>query len=233
MASDAKRWRWLGAAALVVLVGLALLVVLLPWRAKVKGATPAERIACICRLADGHRWGAVDAIAAAAAEDPDASVRRAAVLCLGKFHRPTDRNVVEACTRDAAPRVREAAAMTLARYADPRAADRLAEMARDDDSEPVCLAAAVALDLQGGPAALVALVDLMEKSHQVPVREQAGKLLVKKFGVIVTPNPNDSREWLNLIEMIRGVDSVRAAYQQLDRPLESHPENLIPQTPNH
>jgi len=210
-----------------VVLALVLFKVLFFGPAKVTGETPAERIACICRLADDQPFGAADAIAAAAAHDPDAAVRRAAVLCLGKFHHMSDWQLVEACTHDSAPSVREAAAMTLARYADTGAVDRLAQMVSDDGSEAVRLGALAALDLQASPAALVALLEIMEGSPETSSQVRACELLEKKFGIPVKPDPGDSTRWNHLVEMLKCFDEVQDAYRQVGKPLERHPEHLI------
>ena len=111
----------IGAAAALGAVALA---VALRDRAEVTGQTPRQRVDAICRLADDRPSGAAAAIAAVA-DDQDASVRRAAMVALGKFAAGEYRGVIEAGTRDADPTVRSAAAASLGRLADDDAVARL------------------------------------------------------------------------------------------------------------
>lgn len=128
MADTFKR-RWVVFALVAgVIVAASAAVLGFSARARISGATPAERVACICRLADARAWGAGEAIAACAAQDADASVRRVAVLALGRY-RGEQRPAIEAATRDPDAAVRAAAAMTLGLCRDEAAARRLGELA--------------------------------------------------------------------------------------------------------
>ncbi|MHC4718046.1 MAG: HEAT repeat domain-containing protein, partial [Planctomycetota bacterium] len=111
----------------------------------VDGRTPQERIDQIARLADRKPLGAADAIARAAVEDPDATVRQAALVALGRFVDRDHRPAVDAATKDPDPRARSGAAVTLGRYGDDRAADALGRLASEDPDQQVRLAAVTGL----------------------------------------------------------------------------------------
>ena len=230
-----------------MLAGVALLVVVtaamgLMSRAKITGETPAERIACIGRLADEQPWGAALVIAEAAVAESDDEVRRAAVIALRKFA-ADHREAVEACTRDRSARVRAAAACTLGRLADADAARRLGRMLNDGkEDEAVRAAAAAGLADNDSPEATVLLVRTME-AHSIPnVQDHAAAVLVRKYALIrVKANPQAISEfrrkqranWLDLVETVKMLSETKTAFEKLDQPLVLRPENLIKRPVDH
>lgn len=211
-------------------------------RAKLVGDTPAERIACICRLADDRPWGAGGVIATAAAEEPDQRVRRAAVVALGRFH-PDHREVVEAATRDPSAEVRAAAAGTLGLWADTDAAKRLGEIFNDaGEDESVRAAAVAALYGNNCASATVLLVTAMENHPNQDLRDHASAVLVKKYGLIqVKARPEavaeyrqkNTKYWLDIVETIKMLPATRSAFRELGRPLVLHPSNVLPRSQEH
>ena len=170
----ANRFNWLQLAGTFVVV-VALVVVLFAigrdGPARVEGDTPAERIACINRLAADRPAGAGDAIAHAAIDEPHALVRQAALMALGELandgqYRPT----FEAGTRDVAPWAREVATEALGRFADAAAVRRLGELVATDPTSGVRCAAARGLAQIATPPAVALLVEAVEKNVYPPVR---------------------------------------------------------------
>ena len=199
MVRDSRKRIWIGIGGATAVCVVLVLVAALPGKARVEGTTSAERVASVCRIADARPAGAARAIAEAAVGDPDASVRRASVLCLGKFARSADRAAVDTASRDADDTVRAAAALTLARRGGEDDAERLKEMVCDDSSETVRAAAADGLALDGSPVAVVALLEVMESGPTPEIRLTAGTALTKKYGVVTTLDPNDSDLWGNAV----------------------------------
>jgi len=230
-----KQYRWMiafGAAGAVVVV-LTAMVVRRVGRAQLTGATPAERKACISRLAARRPPGAGEAIAGAAG-DADASVRLVALISLRQFVDEAHRPAVEAGTRDPAPQVRAAAAATLAGYDDASAADRLAEMARDDDDPKVRQAAMEALGDCQAPKALVLLVETMDKGDDRRLRSRAADVLAEKYSIRHEGlELSDPRQWRHFVELVKGAPGVAEAFRECSRPLERHPEDLIPGREDH
>ena len=226
------------AVALAALAGVAGLT----GRARVTGDRPADRIASIGVLADTEPWGAAEAVAAAATDDQDAEVRRAAVIALRKFV-PDHRETVASATSDRSPRVRSAAATTLGRLADGPATERLGEMINDDEEEDAVRAAAAAgLAGNESPEATVLLVRAMESHAVADVRTGAAAVLIRKFGLVrVKPIPeiigkfraNNLAEWLDLVETVKMMKETRAAFAKLGEPLVLHPENLVKRNTEH
>lgn len=211
-------------------------------RAKLVGDTPAERIDCICTLADKQPWGAGDVIAAAATEEPDQQVRRAAVVALGKF-RPDYREVVEAATRDSAAEVRAAAVGTLGLWADTEAAKRLGEIFNDAaEDKSVRVAAVAALFGNKSATATVALVTAVEHHPDQGLRDHASAVLVKKHGLVQVRAHHQAiakyrrtynKSWLDIVEFIKMKPETKSAFEQLGLPLVLHPQNLLPHAPCH
>ena len=177
--NERRRW-WLILGGILVGGGLLLLAGQGLSRARVTGDTPRQRIESICRIADSKPWGAIDAIARAAAEDPDAGVRAVAVTVLAKFGPGEKRETVMQATRDEAPAVRAAAAQTLAMFRDELAIRRLAEMAGAEAQPEVRLAAVDALrdcaTVEAGQA-LFALMDSTDAKVRVKAFESLMNLL--------------------------------------------------------
>ena len=244
MAMNASRKKTRLVVLVIIAVALVVLVVAgrLTGRAKVTGDKPAERIASIGVLADSEPWGAAEALAAAATDDQDAEVRRAAVIAMRKFI-PDHRETVTAATSDRSPRVRSAAAMTLGRLADGPTAERLGEMINDDNEEDAVRAAAVAgLVGNDSPEATVLLVGAMESHALDDIRDGAAAVLIRKFGLVrVKPVPEiiakfrakSRAEWLDLVETVKMMKETKAAFAKFGRPLILHPENLVKRNTEH
>lgn len=199
----------IGVAAALAAVATA---VALRDRTEVAGQTPRQRIEAICRLADERPGGAADAIAAAA-DDQDPSVRRAAMVALGKFAADKYRGVIDAGTRDADPTVRSAAAASLGRLADDDAVARLGKVLAGDADERVRLAAVTGLARAGTDRAIVMLVETAEKDKSTRLRRQAMAALTSRYGIRFhnPPDPDDADAWSRAMGKIRRIPGVRKA----------------------
>lgn len=217
-------------------LGVATIALRLANSADLTGGTPAERAASIGRLADEQPWGASSVIAAAAANEADQEVRRAAVIALRKFAADR-RKTVEASTRDRSARVRAAAACTLGKLTDKAATRRLGEMLNDsDEDDSVRAAAASALAGNKTPQATVLLVRAMESHPKAEVRDYATAALIHNSGLLrIKANPRavaeyrkkNRAEWADLVETIKMIPATQAAFAKLNQPLAMHPENLV------
>ena len=228
----------LGAVSLYAVTAVALH---LSHRAEITGDTPAKRAASIGRLADEQPRGTSSVIAAAATNEPNQEVRRAAVMALRKFaaeHRKT----VETATRDKSDLVRAAAAGTLGKLADEPAARRLGEMLNGDEEDSVRTAAASALAGNKTPGATILLVRAMEGHGDMEVRDHATAALIHNFGLVrIKASPRavaryrrqKRAEWVDLIESIRMIPAIQAAFAKINEPLVLHPERLIPRPNKH
>ncbi len=203
-----------GAAGAVVLAVIALPMAVSS-RARLTGKTPQERIACICRLADLQPRGAVEALAAAAINEPDVGVRRAALIGLGRFRSPAARRAVEDGTKDKSASVRAAAAATLGLCNDDDAAARLGDILAGDPQEEVRLSAVAGLGRIGRPKAVAVLVEAMERNDSTNVRREALVTLLKRFqaGFTRPPDPRDTAKWGELMRQVRRMPSVKAAME--------------------
>jgi len=192
-----------------------------PGRAKISGQTAEDRIAAIRRLADEQPRGAADAIKSAAT-DPDAGVRQAAMVCLGRFKRPEDRGTIEAGTRDASEAVRAAAAGTLGFYADEAAADRLGEVLTTDTAPAARIGATQGLARARGPKAYVFLAEAMDQDPDPQVRLKAMQRLLRlmKLRRQNPPDPRDLPRWRSLTAKIRAFHPVQDAFKRV-RPTAS------------
>lgn len=199
--------------------------------AKVEGATPKERIASICGLADNQARGAADAIAIAAADDPDPMVRRAALFTLERFAAPKYRPVVESALSDPDERVRASAAATLGRYGDEAAADRLQELGAKDPSEVVRLAVVDGLEKNAAAKAIVHLVRAMENSEDLNVRLRALHALARRCDLpLRSIMPNDTKWWRNDVEMIKEQPEVILAFRITRTRLRLKPSDVVADT---
>jgi len=190
-----------------------------PRRAQITGRTAEDRIDTIGRLADEQPRGAADAIKSAAT-DPDAGVRQAALVCLGRFKRPEDRGTIEAGTRDASEAVRAAAAGTLGFYADDDAADRLGEILTTDTAPAARLGATQGLARAGGAKAYVFLAEAMDQDPDPQVRLKAMQRLLRLMK-LRRPNPPDPRDlpkWRALTAKIRAFHPVQEAFEKVRPP---------------
>ena len=209
------------AAVIVVAAGVA--------KARVEGATPQDRIACICRLADEKPWGAGDAIAEAALEDSDVTVRQAALVALGRFVESKYRSTVEQCTRDASAIIRAAAAGTLGFYGDDAAADRLGEMVSGDPDEGARIGAGVGLGRCGSSRSIVWLLEAAEDEKYPDVQFRAIYELYQKLGMrYIGAKPAKVSNWKRqaafIAEYVKSYPQVQQAYGKMSRKLIRRPE---------
>lgn len=182
--------------------------------AKVVGDTPEQRIASICKLADKQARGAANAIAVAAADDPDPMVRRAALFTLERFVAPKYRPVVESALTDDDERVRAAAAATLGSFDDDAAADRLQELGAKDPSAAVRLAVVDGLEKNTAYKAIVHLVRAMENSKDQNVRLRALHALARRCGLPRrSVMPDDPKWWRNDVELVKEQPEVLLAFR--------------------
>jgi len=212
-----------GALLLVAMLATTLLVV---WATgdRVTGDSAGERIESIGRLAAKGSSSCAEAIAGAAVEDSEASVREVAVLALGKFSAAEVRPAVEKCCSDAAPAVRSAAARTLIAYGDDAAAERVIEMARTDADPKVRTDALNALANTDADPAVIALVEAMDADPEVETRTRALLAAARKYGFhekgLTQPGTAHRRR---VIESIKRVPKVKASFQRRNRPLKLQP----------
>lgn len=209
---------------LVVAIGLVAAAVVV-WRvafgkAEVLGRTAQERIASLCRLADEKPLGAGEAVMTAAKEDPDATVRAAALVALSKFiEEPAYRPVVESAVDDPDARVRMAAAGTLGLYRDEAAVDKLSELLSSDASQQVRFAAARGLMRTGSQRAILVLVEAMASNDNPKVQYRAMKVLTDSFNISF-PTPLDPRNraaWAKRVRVMRQIPTVRMAREAVGR----------------
>jgi len=226
--SQGKSTVWI--VVFVVVVAVAAALVTLVGRARVSGETPKERIAAICRLADEAPRGAADAIARAAAEDPDPTVRLAALRALGNFPEPKYRSMVVSATSHADPAVRAAAAGTLAMYSDDPAAGRLNELAGEDPDSQVRLDAVAALGACTSARSLVYLVQQMEGNDDPEVQMRARDAVLRRLKMPArTTRPDNVRLWRNDVELVKLEPKVKAAFEETSAAVVHHPEHIIPE----
>ncbi len=225
------RWVYGFVAVAVAAVVVSIVPGVVARKARITGDTPAERIACICRVADEDRWGAGDAIAAAAAADPSPAVRRAALLALAKFPDPEHRKMVIAATAaEEAPAIRAAAVTTLGTYGDADAADHLGRLAGKDPVEEVRINAVDGLSRCADDRAIVHLVEVMEKSGNARVQQHARSAVFRRLNMPArATRPQDLAMWRNDVELVKVQPAVIAAYQKASIPLVHHPEYIIPE----
>jgi len=222
--------------ALAAVVGLALAVHagVGAWgRAQVEGSTSEARIRSICRLADLQPRGAGEAVARAAAEEADVTVRRAAVVALARFGKPKYRPVVEACTRDAEAGVRASAATTLGAYSDAASADRLGEILASEAEAEVRLGAVAGLVRSEHPRAVVWLLETVQNDANARVQAAAIAALYGKFGMeYVGAAPDGTARWQRELqfraEWLKDFAEVQEAYAEAGRALEERPEYYQP-----
>ncbi len=230
--SSKGRGLLIGIAVAAMVLAVVAALVLRPGMAKVEGATAKERIASIIALADSQPRGAVEAIADAAANDPDASVRRAGLLTLERFMSPEHRPIVESALEDTDEGVRAAAAATLGRFGDRAAADRLGEVGVKDTSHAVRLAAAQGLAKSPDPKAVVHLVNVMEKGKDEDVQVYAKQALSKRYKIPLTRSvrPAHTIWWRNDVELLKEQPEVISAFRRTHTPLKLNPRHVVPDT---
>jgi hypothetical protein len=181
----------------------------------------------VCQLADRRPRGAGDALATAALERRDPSVRQAAVIGLGRFRLERHRQVIEKAMADPAPQVRGAAAATLGLYGDEAAADRLGNLALRDDAARARVGAVIGLGRCKVPKAIAWLHRIVEAGDSSEVKLRAMKELYRKLAMrYVGAGPAQRVQWLDQIEWLKTFHQVQAAYAAAGWPLVRHPENL-------
>ena len=197
-------------------------------RARIRGATPEDRITSISRLADAKPFGAGDAIAEAAVKDPDIQVRQAALIGLGRFAESKYRATVEQCTEDASASVRRAAAIALGQYGDEEAAKRLGQVVRGDPAEEARLGAVMGLGLCAAPETLAWLMEAAEKDGSPEVQLRAIKELYAKFGAQYYRELDSVPDWRQeaaaSVEYLKSFPGVKEAFQKAGVPLVRRPE---------
>jgi len=185
---------------------------------RIEGDTSAQRVAAVARLAAKDTPDTAEAIAEAAANDPDPAVRHAALQYLARFADEQHRPIVQAAAGDTNPSVRAGAAAVLGRYDDPAATARLMELAQDDDPA-VCAEALKRLGPRDSADAIVLLVQTMERGGTPEIQQAAGKALARRFGMHFKGTPADGELWSKLITGVKQIDEVRAAFEQTNTPL--------------
>jgi hypothetical protein len=228
--SSGRNWPLLVVAGVLAVASIACILyyTVLAKPPEISGTTSQERTESVCRLAGKRAPGTAKALARTAANEPDLRVRRAAILCLGPYHRQVPLAVVDRCTRDAAAPIRSAAAGALARYNDEAAAKRLWEMADKDPNASVRQAALTALDGQDSPLAVVALLETAENSQDEAAKLRAGQILVDKYKINFPPDTKDPVKWKHLVTCVKRQVAVQDAYKATGRTVEWRPQDLIP-----
>jgi HEAT repeat protein len=181
-----------------VAIAAGVVAFLLCGKAAVSGATAGERVARVCDLADNQPRGSAEALAAAARDDSDGSVRRAAIIALERFRQaPCARGAIERAISDADPLVRSAAANALRNYRDDAAARWLAEMAGGDSDEAVRAAAVKALGGMETPEAAEILLDLFAKAPPGSLKTAACEAALNLVGrhYPTSAQPWDASRW--------------------------------------
>lgn len=223
------KWTVGVAAAAGLVIGGILIAVAICGRARIEGGTAQERITSICRLADERPPGAGNLVAEAAARDPDASVRQAALVALARFADPKRRSVVEMCTDDPSAMIRATAATTLGLYQDEAAADRLGGIAAADPDVQARLGAVTGLGRNKTSRSILGLLETAEKDPSPEVQFLAIKELHAKLGMrYIGAEPNKVADWNRqagfVVEYLKEYPQVREAYAKAGRALVARPE---------
>ena len=188
-------------------------------KAKVTGDTPEQRIASLIKIADDKPRGYAEELADVARNDSDAEVRRTALACLSGNGTPDARSAAMAATRDDDPEVRKSACISLMSCDDGAAAERLAEICREDTDEGVLDAAFVALAANESPYATVALMTMLEQGETSELRRAAAEAIIDKLNMSVAQMPEGGKDWDKMVEAFKMGSIVKAAYDQTGTPL--------------
>ena len=228
--STLKKAGAIGLLLVVIAVGI---VAFFSGGADISGERPEQRIESIVRLANERPRGAADVLAETAVNDPDASVRRAAVASLGRFGREEDRAVIESATRDEDPGVRRTAVRLLAAtYEDESAIDIAAEMAAADTDPQTRGAAADVLADSDEAYAIVHLVRAMEIAT-VETRPLMLAAVRKRFGIRMDVDCADDDQWERLLVAIKNAEGVAAAFEQLGEPINQNQQVMAQMVEEH
>lgn len=219
-------WRALavGAAVIVLIVLLALL-----GRAKVTGATAAERIESVREIVAESPYGAASALTGAARGDPSAEVRAAALHGLARLGKVSEKTFRAAAT-DGHATVRTAATDALATIAKPWAVDLLGAMAVGDADDGVRRAAVGALGRCPADEAVVALVGLLDGADAPDDARAAAEGLWKRCRIgAPPPQAGNGPAWERAVTRIKADKVVRDAYAALGKEPPSYRPELLPQ----
>lgn len=232
MASNLSARFWVCAGLVVCLGGTASFVAARWLRGgAVEGSQRQDRIASICRIAHEGRPGAAGTLLRAAAADGDVAVRRAALACMGPYAGQIGAARIMEFTNDAEPQIRLVAVTVLAHCAEEAGAQRLREIAGQDEDQAVRLTALDALLAQGTPAAIVALVETMENSTDRAAKLRAAYLLVKRLKIAARPDPDKTDWWNHLVEVVKKQEFIERCYQKAGKTLVHHPERQLTRRP--
>jgi hypothetical protein len=228
-----RNWRIRRIVGVAGAAGLAIAAILIAAAAfgpgRIPGTTTQERIASICRLADQRPRRAGDLLAEAAADDPDGSVRQAALVALARFPERGSRSAVEACVGDPSPVIRATAAATLGVYQDEAAADRLGAVAGADPDVQARLGAVTGLGRNKTPQSLMWLLETAEKDPNAQVQFMAIKELHRRLGMkYIGDEPAKVANWPRqagfVVEYLKEYPQIQEAYAKTGRALVARPE---------
>ncbi len=183
--------------------------------AKVTGETAEERRASVIKLADDKPRGYIDALKDAAANDPDALVRQAAVVSLQGIQDDGVRDIIFAAAEDDDATVRRGACRTLMNYADQATVEKLTEIALGDPDEDVRDMAFTALAANKSPYATTTLMDLVEHGDNEQLRVDAVVAMLDKVNSSAPTDPSDKKAWREMLAGLKASSDVRDAYEDI------------------
>jgi len=222
MSEKQRNLVWIG----VIVAAAAIVGGSIAWNARagdVSGDTPGQRVSSILKVAGEDKAGAADSLARAVT-DPNADVRRAAIVCLSRYRRPEDRPLVETALEDETPAVRQAAAKALVvAYDDQEVIDQLAQMLADDD-EVNARIGAMMLGKSRQAAAVVPLVRALDAPPSPHAAALAMEALDRRYKIGLDLANVDDETWAEYIEVMKHTDEVRGAYEAAGLPLNRNME---------
>jgi len=197
-------------------------VALIPAKAEVVGETEAEAVKSVIRIADDLPRGAAEALTKAVLEDPRPTVRRAAVVGLNRLKRPEHRPVVEKALADEDPTVRAAAAKTLVFcHDDEDTVGRLVAVCLTEADPKVLKAATLALATSNDPLAVVALVQMLDKTDKKQLQQLAAETIKWKLKMrVAIPETIGSDAWQRVVTSMKFSDIVRNAFAETGTPIK-------------
>ncbi len=174
-------------------------------RSRVSGASASSRIERINHIANSGSASAAETLAQSAANDPDQSVREAALIGLSHCLTPDVRPIIEQALDNPSPGVRAGAAYALAAYSDEPSANRLLDLSLNDSVSRVREGAVTALGRNGHARSIVNLFQIVEKSTDPQVQYLAIKELHKKLGTrYVGAQPSKVKDWPWQTQLVAG-----------------------------